>query len=97
MKKVEASQAAMITAIYILNLILLHIDGKIRTSIPLVEGRRALRGAEAEPERLATRAWGMSGPVRIQEQNRTEFVIQADLAINFLGPSTAASARSNSF
>jgi hypothetical protein len=24
----------------------------------------------AEPERLATRAWGMSGPVRIQEQNR---------------------------
>ena len=30
----------------------------------------ALRGAGAEPERLATRAWGMSGPVRIQEQNR---------------------------
>ena len=40
--------------------------------MPLVEGRRALRGAGAEPERLATRAWGMSGPVRIQEQNRTE-------------------------
>ena len=27
---------------------------------------------EAEPERSATREWGMSGPVRIQEQNRTE-------------------------
>ena len=26
------------------------------------------------PERLATKAWGMSGPVRIQEQNRTEQV-----------------------
>ena len=38
-------------------------------SIPLVEGRRTLRGAEAEPERLVTRAWGMSGPVRTK---RTE-------------------------
>ena len=46
--------------------------GAVGHSIPLVEGRRALRGAGAEPERLATRAWGMSGPVRIQEQNRTE-------------------------
>ena len=46
-------------------------------SIPLVEGRRALRGAGAEPERLATRAWGMSGPVRIQEQNRTDPTIDA--------------------
>jgi len=36
----------------------------------LQKGRRALRGAGPEPERLATRAWGMSGPVRIQEQNR---------------------------
>ena len=46
--------------------------GAVGHSIPLVEGRRALRGAGAEPERLATRAWGMSGPVRIQEQNRTD-------------------------
>ena len=38
----------------------------------LVEGRRAVRGAGAEPERLATKTRGMSGPVRIQEQNRTE-------------------------
>ena len=44
--------------------------GAVGHSIPLVEGRRALRGAKAEPERSATRAWGMSGPVRIQEQNR---------------------------
>ena len=52
-----------------------------------LEGRRALRGAGAEPERLVTKAWGMSVPVpvpvpvpapvpvpvpvRIQEQNRT--------------------------
>ena len=28
------------------------------------------RAQDAEPERLATRAWGMSGPVPIQEQNR---------------------------
>jgi len=48
--------------------------GAVGHSIPLVEGRRALRGAGAEPERLATRAWGMSGPVRIQEQNRTEHI-----------------------
>jgi hypothetical protein len=27
--------------------------------------------ASTVPERLATRAWGMSGPARIQEQNRT--------------------------
>ena len=35
----------------------------------------------AEPERLATKAWGMSGPVRIQEQNRTEI---ATLRIRYL-------------
>ena len=46
-----------------------YTRGAVGLSIPLVEGRRALRGAGAEPERLATRAWGMSGPVRIQEQN----------------------------
>jgi hypothetical protein len=45
------------------------------TGVVELEGRRALRGVqEPEPERLATKAWGwgMSGPVRIQEQNRTD-------------------------
>jgi len=37
---------------------------------------RALRGAGAEPERLARNKGveGMSGPARIQEQNRTEVI-----------------------
>ena len=29
-------------------------------------------GRKAEPEHLETRVWGVSGPVRNQEQNRTE-------------------------
>ena len=47
-------------------------EGCVQNLQNLHTGRRALRGAGAEPERLATKAWGMSGPVRIQEQNRTE-------------------------
>ena len=45
------------------------VGGVERSSYSTECGTR--KGAEAEPERLATRAWGMSGPVRIQEQNRT--------------------------
>ena len=48
--------------------------GAVGLSIPLVEGRRALWGAGAEPERLV-KAWGIAGPVRIQEQNRFEITL----------------------
>ena len=48
------------------------VVGEVSYVLSLCNAIRVLRRtAGAEPERLATRAWGMSGPVRIQEQNRT--------------------------
>ena len=52
-----------------------HAGSSIGHSIPLVEGRRALRGAGVEPEGApCNKGVGDvgTGPVRIQEQNRTE-------------------------
>ena len=44
--------------------------GAVGHSIPLVEGRRALRSAGVEPERLATKAW--RGGCRDRSELRTE-------------------------
>ena len=38
---------------------------------PTGRGEARPSGRKAEPEHLETRVWGVSGPVRIQEQNRT--------------------------
>ena len=39
---------------------------------PTGRGEARPSGRKAEPEHLETRVWGVSGPVRFQEQNRTD-------------------------